>query len=97
MKLFIIVFSMVKPYEVNVASYVEVTMKDRLKHYSADGFPVVKETGRCWFLEKHPDGLPKQYRKSDEYKVIGNGKSIYMFGRDSKHWFENGTAPPQPR
>ena len=52
-------------------------------HYTGDGFPLTRETGNCWYVEQAPDGLPTRYRKADEYKLIGNGEGLYMFGSDS--------------
>ena len=54
----------------------------KLTHYHADGFPISRETNNCWMLDTYPEGLPKQYRKADEYRVMNNNSGIYMFGRD---------------
>lgn len=84
MKLFMIVFSTVKPSEAQVFSYVDSKYIASIRNYQADGFSVVRETGHCWYLEDYPEGLPKQYRKAEEYQLISNSKGIYMFGRDSE-------------
>ncbi len=84
MKLFMIVFSTLKPLEARVYSYVGKTNKSGSSHYTADGFAVVKETSNCWFLDEYPGGMPRQYRKTEEYKLVNNKNGIYMFGRDAE-------------
>ena len=82
MKLYLIVFGTSLPKGAAVRSYMEPSKRLKLTHYHSDGFPVSKETNNCWMLDTYPDGLPKQYRKADEYRVMNNNSGIYMFGRD---------------
>ena len=82
MKLFFVVFSTVNPYGAEVRSYLEAASMPSSKHFRSDGFSVVKETNNRWILETYPEGMPRQYRKADEYRVLNNNSGIYMFGRD---------------
>lgn len=84
MKLFIIFFNTIKSARSQVYSYVDSSMHSKVKHYSGDGFTIVKETNNCWFLDNYPEGMPKQYRKAEEYKLVNNSNGIYMFGIDCK-------------
>ncbi len=88
MKLFLIVFSTVIPAKARVNSYIEGKARTRSEHYCSDGFLISRETHNCWQLDKYPEGMPKQYRKAEEYKVLNNSKGIYMFGRDPEKLVE---------
>ena len=77
MKLYLIVFSTVNAAQ--VFSYVENV---NAVHYHSDGFEVTNETRHRWAIDNPPAGMPKVYRKTDEYRVMNNGSGIYMFGRD---------------
>lgn len=83
MKLYMIVFGTAGAEGAQVRSYVDGP-KSKLAHYDADGFQIVKETNSCWFLDEYPEGMPKQYRKSEEYKMVNNSHAIYMYGLDAK-------------
>ena len=85
-KLYMIVFSMMPP-QARVHAYVKLS-NPMASHHEGGGFTVTKETGNCWFLETYPDGMPRQYRKADEYRVVNNRNGIYMFGRDSEKLVE---------
>ena len=67
-----------------------------ISHYSGEGFDVIKETENCWYLGNLPHGLPERYRKADEYKMISNGRGIYMFGEHAglliEKWNQNTAA-----
>lgn len=88
MKLFMIIFNTIIRPEAQVYSYVEDSGQLKPRHLRSDGFQVSRETSNCWFLDHFPEGMPKQYRKADEYRVINNSSGIYMFGRDSEKLME---------
>lgn len=48
------------------------------------GLTPCDETEHCWYVDNILDGIPNRLRKSEQYKLIRNGVSLYMFGTDAE-------------